>query len=245
MARQRDHLARAPIVEAVIDFRVLRQDQVSSKTFEGLGSSIGEQYSQKSEMQSFEGRFGFENGKPVSPSSIQATVGWLYQTRTELAQFRIDGFTFSKIEPYTTWDDVFGEAIRLWKIYIDAAKPRRVLRIAVRYINRMRLPAAADLKQYLESPPFLPEPIPQMMREFLSRVIVDDPVRVASAVIVQALEPRLDPGTVSVVLDIDASRDVDKAPDAPELPMIFEQLRQLKNDIFFASITETTAEMYE
>jgi uncharacterized protein (TIGR04255 family) len=245
MARQRDHLARAPIVEAVIDFRVLRQDQVSSKTFEGLGPSIGEQYSQKSEMQSIEGRFGFENGKPVNPSSVQATVGWLYRTKTELAQFRMDGFTFSKVEQYTTWNQVFGEANRLWKIYVDAAKPKRLSRVAVRYINRMRLTASTDLRQYLEAPPYLPEPIPQVVREFLSRIVVEDATRGASAVIVQALEPRLDPSSVSVVLDIDASRNVDSKPDDPDLPGIFEQLRRLKNDIFFASITEKTAEMYE
>jgi uncharacterized protein (TIGR04255 family) len=64
-------------------------------------------------------------------------------------------------------------------------------------------------------------------------------------VIVQALERSVDPSVVSLLLDIDAFREEVAAPDDPALPTAFEQLRQLKNEIFFASITETTAEMYE
>lgn len=176
---------------------------------------------------------------------MEAVVGWVYRTTTELAQFRVDGFTFSKIEPYTTWEEVFEEAFRLWKVYVDAARPREVSRVAVRYINRMRLAAVSDLGQYLESPPLLPAPIPQMIREFLTRVYVDDDKSSASAVIVQALEPRVDPSTISLLLDIDAFREMKNfAPDDLGLPAIFTELRRLKNDIFFASITEKTAEIY-
>jgi uncharacterized protein (TIGR04255 family) len=166
-------------VEAVIDFRVIRDDGVSPETFAGLGPSIGVKYSQKSEMHSIQAQFGLTIGGPVASSSMEAVIGWLYRTETELAQFRVDGFTFSKIEPYTTWERVFGEALRLWRVYIDAARPKQVSRIAVRYINRMRLPVAIDLRLYLEGPPSLPEPIPQTIREFLSRVVVDDDSRKA------------------------------------------------------------------
>ena len=245
MARPRSHLRNAPIAEAVIDFRVLRQEQVSSDTFARLSSSVGEHYTQASPMQSIYARFGFDNGQLVNPSPVQEIVGWVYRTETEIAQFRVDGFTFSRIEPYTTWEQVFGEALRLWKVYIDAANPRQVSRLAVRYINRMRLTSPMGLGHYLEAPPQLPAPIPQVIREFLSRIYVEDVSRKASAVIVQALEPRVDPTAISLLLDIDAFREVSVAPGDPALPTLFEQLRQLKNDIFFASITENTAEMYE
>jgi len=35
------------------------------------------------------------------------------------------------------------------------------------------------------------------------------------------------------------------APNNPAVLSVFQQLRELKNDIFFASITEKTVEMYE
>ena len=128
--------------------------------------------------------------------------------------------------------------------YVRHASPGMVSRIAVRYINRMRIAGVANLGDYLEAAPILPRPIPQALREFLSRVVVDDPERRASAVIVQALEQRVEPSTISLLLDIDAFKAVTSSPDDPELGATFQQLRSLKNDIFFASITERTVEMY-
>jgi uncharacterized protein (TIGR04255 family) len=244
MARAREHLQNAPIVEAVIDFRVSRQEQVSAGTFADIGSSIGKRYTQSGPIQSLQTRFGIDNGKLLEPWQMQTDIGWRYQTVKEIAQFRMDGFTFSRIAPYTTWTEVSNEAFRLWKVYVDAAKPREVSRVAVRYINRMQLTAGKDLRDYLEAPPQLPEPIPQTIREFLARVYVHDDKRIASAVIVTALEPTMDPDAISLLLDIDAFREVKEAPDDPVILSVFEQLRQLKNAIFFASITEEIVEKY-
>jgi uncharacterized protein (TIGR04255 family) len=245
MARPRFHLRHAPIAEAVIDFRVLNREGILPVSFENLGSLIGVRYAKRSAMNSLQARFGFDGGKLIDSERIQSVVGWMYQTEAEIAQFRLDGFTFSKIEPYTTWEEVFQEAIRLWRIYAEAASPRQVSRVAVRYINRMKLAGPVDLREYLVAPPVLPAPIPQAVREFLTRVYVDDVSRGASAVLVQALEPPVDPAVVSLILDIDAFCEVSASPEDPALPQVFEQLRQLKNDIFFASITEKAAEMYE
>lgn len=244
MALVRKHLENAPIVEAVIDFRVLRQEQVSAETFAGIGSSIGGHYKLTGSIQSFQARFGVVQGKPLDASQSQTVLGFRYQTETEIAQFRVDGFTFSKIRPYTRWEDVSGEAFRLWKVYVDLAKPREVTRVAVRYINRMQLPSVQDLGEYLEAPPLLPAPVPQIVRDFLTRVYVRDDKRNASAVIVQALEPRVDQNPISLLLDIDAFRDVNEPPDDSELPSLFGQLRELKNEIFFASLKEKTVEVY-
>ncbi len=109
----------------------------------------------------------------------------------------------------------------------------------------MRLMMSTELGRYLEAPPVLPTPIPQALREFLTRVRVEDEKRNASAVIVLALEPGVDPHAISILLDVDAFREVNTRPDDETLPNKFEELRQLKNEIFYASITEATAEMYE
>ena len=196
-------------------------------------------------MQSFQARFGIEQGRPVGPTQVQSAIGWLYQAPGAIAQFRVDGFTFSKLEPYTTWEDVFGEARRLWSIYVQVARPLETSRVAVRYINRLRLPVPVDLGQYLEAPPVLPPPIPQTIREFLTRVVVNAPERNLSAILIQALEAQLDPTMIQLLLDIDAFRELAVPPEDSSLREIFEQLRALKNEIFFASVTERTVEMYE
>jgi uncharacterized protein (TIGR04255 family) len=245
MARKREHLGNAPIVEAIIDFRVPRPDSITADSFSALEPSIGKKYGQKSEVKLFQGYFGVDNGRLLDPSPTQIDLGWRYQDQHEIAQFRVDGFTFSRIEPYTTWEEVFAEAFRLWKVYCGIAEPTQVTRLAVRYINRMRISGATDLNDYLEASLKLPQPIPQRLREFLTRVRVEDEGTGTSAVIVQALEPSIDASALSILLDIDAFRQVSLPPEDQSLPAAFEQLRKLKNDIFYASITEMTARMYE
>lgn len=245
MARPREHLRNAPIVEAVIDFRVFREAAISPSIFAGLSPSIGERYSQVAPIHSFEARFGIDSGKMLDPVQRRADLGWRFQAGSEVAQFRVDGFTFSKIEPYTTWGDVFGEAFRLWRVYLDLAKPKQLSRIAVRYINRMRVSGNRNINDFLEAPPLLPQPIPSVVRDFLTRVHVADEPRGLAAVIVQALEPQFDLNVMSLLLDIDAYHETTLAPSDPGLPALFQLLRELKNRIFYASITEKTAEMYE
>jgi uncharacterized protein (TIGR04255 family) len=246
MAKPRAHLPKAPIVEALFDFRVLQNLQTSPDCFANLATHVGAQYSQVGPLHSIQARFGFDQGRLQQPESRQSIMGWLYKAEHEIAQFRLDGFTFSRIEPYTKWEQVFAEALRLWDVYVGAAQPKQVSRLAVRYINRMRVAGPAQLSDYLAAPPVLPPPIPQTIREFLSRNYLEDAARNASAVVIQALEPQVDRSLISILLDIDSFRDnLTLLPDDPSIPKLFESLRSLKNEIFFASITERTAEMYE
>lgn len=240
MARPRAHLKNAPIVEAVIDFRVLRKEGTKAETFEGLAPSIG--YAESFPIQTIEARFGLDD----VPTSVKSAIGWQYRRTGAVAQFRIDGFTFSKLDPYTNWEDVFGEAVRLWRKYAEVANPAEIIRIAVRYINRLRVPAPFDVHEYLETAPVLPDPIPQAIREFLTRVTIEDHVRSASAVLVQALEPATEPGSISLLIDIDAfMENLALSAHDETLPEKFQQLRRLKNEIFYATITEKTVGIYE
>ena len=229
----------------MIDFRVLREPELSALTFSDLIPSIGAKYSRVSSIHAFEARFGIESGGGLEQAQKRADLGWKYQSGTELAQFRVDGFTFSKLEPYTTWEEVFGEAFRLWGVYVNLAKPKQLSRIAVRYINRMRITGNNRITDFLETPPLLPPPTPQVVREFLASVHVADEQREAAAVVVQALEPQFDPNVMSLLLDIDAYHEGTLEPDDPNLPALFQSLRELKNQIFYAAITDRTAEMYE
>lgn len=246
MARRRAHLTNAPIVEAVIDYRVLRQEGTVADSFAGLRPAIGSQYSESLPLHSVEARFGMEQGKSIEPTTTRSAIGWQYRAGSLVAQFRIDGFTLSQLERYTSWGEIFAEANRLWQIYVAKAHPPEVIRVAVRYINRLRIPVPAELSEYLSAPPALAFPSPQLLRQFLCRIAVDDPGRNSSAVVVQASEPLIGQEAVVLLIDIDAFKEnLSVAPSDPLLPEMFEQLRDLKNEIFFASLTEKAVEMYE
>ncbi len=254
MAQPREHLGKAPIVEAVIDFRVPQVAGVRSDAFSNLTSSIGEKYSKPEPINLIEARFGIDQGKMLDPAQSKTDLGWRYKAETEIVQFRIDGFTFSKIEPYTTWNEVFGEAFRLWRVYLNVAKPAQLSRIAVRYINRMQVPGNQKISDFIKKPPVVPLPessteldyaIRVHMLDFLTRIRIADHTRGAEAIVVQAIESKIDPNAMSLYLDIDAYKLDAFEPDTPQLPELFQGLREFKNEIFYASITEMAVEKYQ
>jgi len=74
------------------------------------------------------------------------------------AQFRVDGFSAHQLRPYPGWDDLCSTALDWWLLYAELALPKRVVRLAARYINRFTLPSyTEDLEEWLVGPP----PIPQ------------------------------------------------------------------------------------
>jgi uncharacterized protein (TIGR04255 family) len=74
----------------------------------------------------------------------------------------LDGFAMSRLAPYENWNAVRDEARRLWDIYRSIAKPSKLIRLAVRYINRIDMPLPlGDFKDYLRTVPDVSPDLPQ------------------------------------------------------------------------------------
>ena len=154
--------------------------------------------------------------------------------------------TFSRLAPYTEWDEVSSEAETFWRMFLEAVAPEVVTRIAVRYINHIRLPhPIANIDDYFTSLPQVPEALPQVFSSFLSRVTLFEGERQFSAHVSHALVDDIDSDRLGVILDIDAFHEGVLDPTPELLWETFEGLREFKNLIFFESITEKTAEMFE
>jgi uncharacterized protein (TIGR04255 family) len=196
------------------------------------------------------GEFGFtlNAGGASIARSDHGLVGYRVDSADgqHVAQFRTDGFTFSRLPPYETFDQMRDQARRLWAIYSGCLKPENVTRLAVRYINVMELPMGGfDFREFLTAPPALPARLPQGFSSFLERIVFQDPATAASVVLTQAFEGVAGDGRFPVTVDIDAFRDRDFEPSDRQIWSYFDTLRELKNDVFFESITEKTARLYE
>jgi uncharacterized protein (TIGR04255 family) len=245
------HLDNAPISEAILDIRavpppdfpvqVLRQP---AKELEGDFPTVEERRLTATTLE-------IREGKAVVPAHTRESIhGFAYKSGDGLAvaQFRVDGFTYSRLKPYTSWEEILPRALSLWDKYAKIAEPLVIPRLAVRYINRLRIPAPTqlvELEDYLTAPPVIPEGMPQNYSSFLSRVVLEDPDTAMSAIVTQALEPVADPRSVTILLDIDAFKVNEAGFDRAAFPEVFESLRTMKNRIFFNSITEATAKMYD
>ena len=130
------HLSKAPIVEAVIDIRVVpsvKWDEIC------LQSDLKQRLPDFPKVEPLrEARYQLTIGKQNNPTVEDlGCVGFKCQSSDNLhiAQFNKEAFVFSRLKPYLDWAQLRQEALRLWAIYFELLKPREVIRIGLRFIN--------------------------------------------------------------------------------------------------------------
>jgi uncharacterized protein (TIGR04255 family) len=192
--------------------------------------------------------FGFEiGGNEFKTSQIDRGPAGIRLTHANgkyVAQLKVDGFTFSRLAPYETWEAIRAEACEMWGKYREFVSPEKVTRVAVRFINVMPLPLAMkDFDDYLTASPRVPAALPQAIASFFSRVVIPDEAIGAVAVVTQALET-ITEDKVPIVLDIDTFREFQEPSGSNVVWQTLDQLREFKNRIFFESITERTADLF-
>src|SRR5436190_423409 len=249
MARPR-HLSRAPIVEAVVDVRAKTRAGFKPDTLLEVHGQLLPAYQHKEEMNHLEFGFFQAAGKPPEQHVKDlGNLGYRFITsdRLQIVQFRTDGFSFSRLAPYTRWEELFEEASRLWAIYEKAAPLEEATRLAVRYINRLPLPAnkVQDFSPFLTAPPPVPKELNVLLSHFLTRVTVREPASPIDAHIVQAIQPAPSEEVISVILDIDVFETGAFAPNGEVILPRFAALRDVKNRLFFASLTEQAVALFE
>ena len=214
---------------------------------EALHGFIQTEYPEKQKRTMWEGSFELKEEKEPLARTQSQVIGYLFKSADgkQVVQFRLDGFTFSRLRPYTRWEDIFGEAKRLWDVYRVHAKPVRVNRLATRYINSIEIPSKKfDYDDYFKMAPKVPPDLPQLLSHFFTRLVVPFPDEGVTAIITQTPSEKPDPINSAVILDIDVFKEVNLSPDDAKIDEIFAILRKVKNEIFSGSITDKTKELF-
>lgn len=191
----------------------------------------------------------FRVGPDADPTTTHQSSGPAgkridYPDEHQVVQLRPNGFTFSQLQPYATWEDMSASAMVAWSRFSSVMRPTTLSRVAVRYINKITLPVPLNsFDDFLEAAPPVPSDLPQGLLSFLSRVVI--PRGEDVAVVTQSFDAVPPMATsVSVLLDIDVFCLKDRpAGDIDDLRSVLERLRQFKNDVFFEHVTEATLEM--
>lgn len=240
----------APIVEAVIDFRVDKASDVSLDNLRRVQEPV------KNEYPKIQGRFNVESSvqfdeRDVDAHTKRTQIGHVFSSHSEEQVFhsRVDGFSFSRMRPYESWAPFQTEALKLWRVYEEFTSPGVVTRVGVRYINRIEIPAAytIDLKDYFKTGPEIAPDLPQAIDQFFFALQMPLPqydcrLNLASTIV----DPENDTA-IAVVLDIDVWRTTELMMDGPvasSLEEITSQLRTAKNAVFEASITDRTRRLF-
>jgi uncharacterized protein (TIGR04255 family) len=246
-----DHpnLPRAPIVEALIDFRVEADPTLVVEDLEKVRDALGvDAYPEAHKQRTVNATLQLEaEAEPVSVSS-RDHIGFAFRSVDQLhvVQVQRGGFSFSRLAPYTNWDDLIAGANAAWGKYVQIAKPRRVTRIAVRTINRIELPRpTGDLREWIRIVPELPPSLPQSISEMFVRFVVPVPLEQAVVILTETLPAGQVTGDrLSAILDVDVFREAE-FPIDDRLWAALKPLRRVKNEFFFECLTPRALELFK
>lgn len=158
-----------------------------------------------------------------------------------VVQFRLDGFTVSRLQPYGTWGELKGKASALWAKYSVAAKPIKIVRLASRFINRVQLPIGESFEKTFLTNFVIGPTLPQSVAGYLLRVVIPFEEQQAVAIVTQSLEGN----STDCILDLDAFSEQPQGFADSEMWERFDGLRDVKNRLFFGSFTEAALERFK
>jgi len=164
-----------------------------------------------------------------------------------IAQFKRDGFAFSRLKPYDNWDQFEAEALRLWNIYLELAKPLEVERLGVRFINLIFPIQPEQLSSLLMNPPKCPDQMPMPVQDFMSRTTFDIPEYPYHLNVTQTMQPPIPTQTegFGLILDIDVfTTHVLLELNEELLKHHLQEMRWIKDKAFFTFLTEDAIQKF-
>ena len=244
------HLKNAPIVEAIIDLRArVEADWKESEITPALKRLLLD-YPKKLSMTGLQPEFTF--GLGVVPEGKSIDRGWTgVRCQTEdglqVAEFSRDGFMFARLRPYEDWGRLAGEALRLWRMFLDLGKPAEIQRFGVRFINRITLPARfVLLEDYLDPAPQGARDLDLLFQHFLHQDIFGVPGHAYTIRMIRTIQPEPvpNPQASGIILDIDVFTTQSFEPEPQALEHRLTEMQWLKNKMFFGSITSKALEAF-
>jgi uncharacterized protein (TIGR04255 family) len=237
---------KAPITEAVLviavsDLQDLEKLRPARDRLIGLYPSEQVRRELRAEL-----RFGEAEGAVRSDGKEQK-VAFLLKNEGSGKIVRLNrvDFAFSKLAPYTQWEEFCRDARQAWTVYKHVAQPAAIERLAMRYINRIDVPGhSINTEHYLRTGPVISPDLPQQLASFTLRLLLpaDD---IGGGIIVNtALVSPVVKDHMSLLLDIDVFVTQDVPQDESDIWAKFELLHKRKNEVFEASITDKARELF-
>lgn len=238
------HLSKAPVVEGLIDIRVEHSPTVTLDSLKSACDELAADFPSREELRSVTGQFSFSpEGGPSFSAEAPAPIGLILRSADQqwVAQFRLDGFTLSRLQPYASWENLKTRAVDLWGKYRVVAQPQKIIRVATRFINRIPLPEGESFDKTFTTTFSIAASLPQAVTGFLLRVVIPFENEQSLAIVTQALPEN----SQDCTFDLDAFA---VTPDGLSESCVWtklEQLRNIKNRLFFESLMQETLERFK
>ncbi|MEP7374366.1 MAG: TIGR04255 family protein [Chitinophagaceae bacterium] len=235
----------APIVEAVFDVKVSNTIIINPSTFEQYAKAELKEYPISNKRQNISVKIDDRRGTGQIGRTTNL-LGYIFSNiqGNRKVQFRLDGFSFNMLRPYSNWDDFSSMAFSNLQKYLALAKPLAITRIGLRFINRIDLPFEnQEFQNYIKYLPPVPADLPKKFEKYFLQMQIPAGDGISKAVISQTFEQEKN-GRVPFIIDIDVFQD-GRFKVTDSLTERFNSLRTLKNRIFEDLVTEDCKQFFK
>jgi len=239
------HYDNAPIKEAIIDVKIESSPALTLAAFERAHTALPPGYSERRKLMVNQLRGHMEEGV-LTATATQDDMGYAFVggEGKNVAQFRVDGFRFSRLSPYRSWDELRNETEIFWALYRQIVGDIRIVGVGLRYINQLDIPTPIrDFRDFVRVYPEVSADLDQLLAGFFMQVQIPQNDLGAMLILNESIVPPSRPDVVSVVLDIDLMKPNLRIESNYELWDILDALRLRKNLIFESCITNRTREL--
>jgi uncharacterized protein (TIGR04255 family) len=238
---------KPPIVEAVIEIRFAAP--IEPRTLLKIDRQFTKSYPLGQPMKGYGVRVNVEPSGRAQADLLDPGLSYrrFAADNQEMAILSPQSLVLSQLPLYPGWDIFLGRFRRDWTIWKRAAGHREIARVGLRYINRIDIPSTEDILRqdrylniYGESPDSLGPTLTysaQLLFPYLNG---------KGNVLINTI-PVFPPPLVnhfSIMLDIDVSQQFDLPQRDDDLHGLLSQMRDEKNRVFEACITDTARELF-
>ncbi|MFZ1977248.1 MAG: TIGR04255 family protein [Bacteroidota bacterium] len=238
------HLSKAPITEAIIEFRGRASLPWEEKDILTKLQNELPDYPQHQSGRAQQFRVIPQNEQKVEIQDI----GWLglkftSNDKKSIATFNIDSFSSSRLEPYQNWDSFINVTKRLWNLHLKFANPPEIQRMGVRFINRFSLTSThTQLDQYFNGSCNLVPGLNLGINGFLHHDVYSYLGLPYLVNVIRTIQPSGSQLESNLILDIDVFTQNPFSPTNESIEQKLFQIHWLKNKIFFSIITQRLAD---
>jgi uncharacterized protein (TIGR04255 family) len=238
MAFEPQHLKNAPIVEAMIAFDFIVAEGELGQIRRSFIEQIQVDYPTQKPIQKAEVTFNPE-GSTGKTSEVGSRC--VSTDGKKVCLISEQTFICSRLHPYENWESLRSEFQRLWEVFASFGKVQ-VTKVAVRYINKIFLPEGSEIFDSVFTYPKIADGLPQNTFNVFVRLQIAIPEPQGTLIVTEAQLPPEKPQFVAIALDHDLQFPVTE--DTADIWALLEKARELKNEYFFASISEDLMKEY-
>jgi uncharacterized protein (TIGR04255 family) len=241
---------RPPITEAVIEARFV--DQMDATQLQRVMAGFASFYPHEQTLSNVGVTLAVPfqiSEQPVAQFNQQVGHRRASTDLTELLLLWPENFIVSQLAPYSGWEALVERFGRDWTNWKRLVGYRRLVRIGVRYINRIDIPikkgnAIIEETEYLNVFPKLPDDLGPMTG-FGVQAKVPLPDVGCNLTINSGAVPSPLLNHASLLLDTDIAQETSPPQKDEEIFALLNRVRTKKNAIFEACITDQAREIFQ